>query len=95
MAVDERSRRIAARFELPMLAAALLVIPAIAIEQSDVDGPWEVIAMFVMVVGIGFVALLAAAAPDWFIRHGGDAPAVDERLQDVSARLAAIEQRLQ
>jgi hypothetical protein len=34
-----RSSRIAARFEVPLLAAALLVIPAIAIEQSDVHPP--------------------------------------------------------
>jgi voltage-gated potassium channel len=54
----------------------------------------RVIAMFVMVVGIGFVALLTAAAAERFIRRSGDPPAVDERLDDVSARLAAIEQRL-
>jgi hypothetical protein len=31
--MDERSRKIARRFELPMLVAALLVIPVIAVEQ--------------------------------------------------------------
>jgi hypothetical protein len=43
-------------------------------------------------IGIGFVALLTAAA-ERFIRRSGDHAAVDERLDDVSARLAAIEQR--
>jgi len=32
--MDERSRRIARRFGLPMLLAALLVIPVLIIEQS-------------------------------------------------------------
>jgi voltage-gated potassium channel len=43
-AVDERSRRVAERFELPILVAALLVIPVIAIEQSNVGDPWRSIA---------------------------------------------------
>ncbi|MBA2513229.1 MAG: hypothetical protein H0V26_02715 [Solirubrobacterales bacterium] len=42
--MDERSRRIAKRFEVPMVIAALLVIPVIAIEQSDVGEPWRTIA---------------------------------------------------
>ena len=36
------------------------------------------IAMFAMVVGIGFVVLLTAAAAERFIRRRGDPPAVDE-----------------
>lgn len=43
--MDDRSRELAARFELPMLAFALLVIPTIAIEQSDVGEPWDTIAV--------------------------------------------------
>lgn len=39
--MDERSERIAKRFELPMLVAALLVIPVIAIEQTDVGDSWK------------------------------------------------------
>jgi voltage-gated potassium channel len=42
--MDERSMRIARRFELPMLAAALLVIPVIAVEQSNAGEPWRTIA---------------------------------------------------
>ena len=42
--MNERSTRIARRFEVPMLVAALLVIPVIAVEQADVGEPWRAIA---------------------------------------------------
>jgi voltage-gated potassium channel len=42
--VDERSRRIAARFEWPMIVAALLVIPVLVIEGSTDREPWTTIA---------------------------------------------------
>jgi hypothetical protein len=35
--MDERSRRIAQSFEVPILIAALLVIPLIVIEESNVS----------------------------------------------------------
>jgi hypothetical protein len=35
--VDERSAQIAKRFELPILIAAVLVIPVIVIEESQVS----------------------------------------------------------
>ena len=41
--VDERSLRIQRRFEVTMVIAALLVIPLIAIEQSDLGQPWQTI----------------------------------------------------
>jgi voltage-gated potassium channel len=41
--MDERSARIAARFEAPMLIAALLVVPAIIIEESSPGKPWETV----------------------------------------------------
>jgi hypothetical protein len=41
--VDERSRRIARRFELPMIIAALLVIPVIVLEESPVGEPWDTV----------------------------------------------------
>jgi voltage-gated potassium channel len=44
-AVDARSERIAHRFELPMLVAALLVIPLLVLEQSDVGEPWDTVAV--------------------------------------------------
>jgi voltage-gated potassium channel len=39
--MDERSRRIARRFEVPILVAALLVIPVIVIEESNVSDTWK------------------------------------------------------
>jgi hypothetical protein len=42
--VDERSERVARRFELPVLIAALLVIPVIVVEQSDWGDPWKTLA---------------------------------------------------
>jgi voltage-gated potassium channel len=54
----------------------------------------RVLAIVVMVVGIGFVALLTAAAAERFIRHGREPATADERLDGMDARLAAIEKRL-
>lgn len=42
--MDERSRELERRLEGPLLVFALLTIPAIAIEQSSVDQPWDTIA---------------------------------------------------
>ncbi len=39
--MDERSGRIAKRFEVPILVAALLVIPVIVIEESNVSDTWK------------------------------------------------------
>jgi hypothetical protein len=43
--VDERSERIARRFEVPMLVAAVLVIPLLILEESDVGEPWDTVAV--------------------------------------------------
>jgi voltage-gated potassium channel len=59
--------------------------------QTDVG---RVLAMMVMVVGIGFVALLTAAAAERFVRRSGEPPAADERLERLQARLDAIEGEL-
>jgi voltage-gated potassium channel len=42
--VDDRARRIERRLELPMLVAALLVIPVMVVEQSDAGEPWRALA---------------------------------------------------
>ena len=39
--MDERSRRVAKRFEVPVLLAALFVIPVIVIEESNVGDRWK------------------------------------------------------
>lgn len=41
--MDERGTRIAQRFELPILVAALLVIPVIVIEESNVSDTWKTV----------------------------------------------------
>ena len=43
LADDQRARRVAARLELPMLLAAVLVIPTVVIEESHAGGSWPVI----------------------------------------------------
>jgi voltage-gated potassium channel len=56
----------------------------------------KVIAIVVMLVGIGFVAVLTAAAAERFMR-GREAEAqrteLQERLEEISARLAALERK--
>jgi len=42
--MEERSERIAQRFDLPMLVAALLVVPVVAVEESDLGDPWRLLA---------------------------------------------------
>lgn len=41
--MDERSTRIAQRFEVPILVVALLVIPVIVIEESNVSDIWKTV----------------------------------------------------
>jgi voltage-gated potassium channel len=45
--VDDRTERIAKRFELPDLIGALLVIPVIVIEQSDWGDSWKTLGVIV------------------------------------------------
>jgi voltage-gated potassium channel len=74
--VDERSERIAKRFEWPVLVAALLVIPVIVIEQSDVREPLDTIAMVAnwliwLVFAAELVTLLAVVPQKgrWLRQH--------------------------
>jgi len=74
--VDERSERIARRFELPVLIAALLVIPVIVIEQSDWGQPWKTLAVvanwLIWLVFLAEVVALLAVVPKksaWLSRH--------------------------
>jgi voltage-gated potassium channel len=68
--MDERSRLIAERFELPMIIAALLVIPVIVIEESPVGEPWDTIAAVLnWLIWLAFlteaVAMLAVVPDRW------------------------------
>jgi hypothetical protein len=42
--VNARAERWQRRFEVPILVAALLVIPVIAVEESSLGRPWTTIA---------------------------------------------------
>ncbi|MEJ7569640.1 MAG: potassium channel family protein [Gaiellaceae bacterium] len=74
--MNDRSTRIARRFELPMLVAALLVIPVIAVEQSDAGEPWRTIAgVLNWTIWIAFaveLVVMLALVPDrwrWLRSH--------------------------
>jgi len=74
--VDERSERIARAFEPPMLAAALLVIPVIAVEQSDAGEPWRTLASVLnWAIWLAFateLVVMLAVVPNrwaWLRRH--------------------------
>lgn len=42
--MDERAERIARRFEVPLLVAAVLVVPVVNVEESDVGETWDTVA---------------------------------------------------
>jgi voltage-gated potassium channel len=68
--MDERSRRVAARFDVPVLVAALLVIPVIVIEESNVGDTWKAIGAAVnwiiwLVFALEFLAMLAVVPSKW------------------------------
>ena len=46
LGVDQRSEQMERRFEVPVIIAALLVIPVIVIEESSFGEPWEKLAWF-------------------------------------------------
>jgi voltage-gated potassium channel len=59
--MDERSRRMAARFEIPVLVAAVLVIPVIVIEEANVGHTWKTIGGVVnWIIWLTFAAELFA-----------------------------------
>jgi voltage-gated potassium channel len=66
--MDERSERMARRFEIPILLAALLVIPVIVLEQADVGEPYDTIASVLnWTIWLAFVAealAMLAVVPD-------------------------------
>jgi voltage-gated potassium channel len=55
--VNDRAERMERRLELPLLLAALLTIPTIAIEQSNAGQPWDTIA-----IGLNWTIWLAFVA---------------------------------
>ncbi len=74
--MDKRSTRIAHRFEVPILIAALLVVPVIVIEQANVSARWKTIASVTnWVIWIAFAAegiTMLVVVPDrrrWLRAH--------------------------
>jgi voltage-gated potassium channel len=74
--VDERSREIERRLELPLLIFALLTIPAIALEYGDAGEPWEAIGVTLnWMIWLAFVAevvIMLRVVPDrarWLRDH--------------------------
>ena len=74
--MDERSRRFERAFEVPILVAALLVIPVIAIEQSEAGDPWRTVAAVLnWGIWIAFAVellVMLAVVPDkwgWLRKH--------------------------
>lgn len=74
--MDDRARRVEHRLEWPMLVAALLVIPAIAIEQSSVGEPWDTVAVVInwatWLAFLGEAIVMLAVVPDrghWLRDH--------------------------
>jgi voltage-gated potassium channel len=66
--MDPRSERAARAFEIPILVAALLVVPVIAVEQSSLGEPWTILAgVFNWLIWLAFaaeVAVMLAIVPD-------------------------------
>ncbi len=74
--MDERARRWERRLEVPVLVAALLVIPVIAIEESDTGEPWRTLAgvtnWAIWLVFLGELLVMLAVVPDrwqWLRKH--------------------------
>jgi voltage-gated potassium channel len=68
--VEERSRRIAKHFEGPVLIAALLVIPVIVIEESNLSDSWKMVGeIFNWLIWLTFaleaVVMLAVVPSKW------------------------------
>lgn len=74
--MDARSERMARRFEVPILVAAVLVIPVIVVEESSIGEPWDGIATVLnWVIWLAFfaeVVFMLAVVPDrwrWIRQH--------------------------
>jgi voltage-gated potassium channel len=74
--MDDRAARMARRFEIPALVAALLVIPVIVIEESEPGAPWSTVAsvanwLIWLVFAAELVAMLAVvpSRKAWLRRH--------------------------
>lgn len=74
--MDEKSKRIEKRFELPILIAALLVIPVIVIEQTHVSETWKHVGVVVnwmiwaaFAVELGVMLAVVPSKRHWLRQH--------------------------
>lgn len=74
--MDERSERIERRLEIPVIVAALLVIPVIVIEESSFGEPWDTVGVVLnWATWIAFLAeavVMLTVVPDrwrWVRQH--------------------------
>lgn len=81
--MDERSRRVEAQLELPVIAAALLVIPLIVIEESGLRQPWNAIGVGLnwatWLVFLAEAVVMLSVVPDrwrWVKQHPLDVAVV-------------------
>jgi hypothetical protein len=81
LGVDERSRRIEARLELPVIVAALLVIPLIVIEESSYGEPWDSVGIALnwatWLVFVAEAVVMLSVVPDrsrWIREHRSTSP---------------------
>lgn len=74
--MDARSERWARRFELPLLVAAVLVIPMLVLDQADLGEPWETVEAVLdwgtWLVFLAELVVMLAIVPDrrrWLREH--------------------------
>ena len=95
--MDERSLRIERRFEWPMVIAALLVIPLLVIEDSDLGEPWDAIGVILnwgtwLAFAIEVVVMITVTPKpmSWLKRHPLDAIVVVLTPPFLPASLAGV-----
>jgi voltage-gated potassium channel len=74
--MDERSQRIAQRFEVPVLLAALLTIPMLVLDQAHVGQPWSTVEAVLdwgtWLVFLAEIVVMLSVVPDrkrWLREH--------------------------
>jgi voltage-gated potassium channel len=83
MSMDERSLRIEAKFDWPMVIAALLVIPLLVIEESDLGQPWDAVGVILnwgtwlaFAVEFAVMVYVTPRPTQWMRRHPLDVAVV-------------------
>jgi len=94
--MDARSRRWAKRFELPLLVAAVLVIPMLVLDQAELGAPWDTVEAVLdwgtWLVFAAELLVMLAVVPDrrrWLREHPVDVAATVLSPPVLPASLAA------